>query len=76
MSERSEIRSGVRLLVTTLGAYRRDLALAILGAVVWMAMVIAVPFLTSQVIDRGITAGRRDLIMPLSLAARELGSAQ
>jgi ATP-binding cassette subfamily B protein len=31
-------------------------------------MVIAVPFLTSQVIDRGITAGRRDLIMPLSLA--------
>ncbi len=68
MSERSEIRSGVRLLVTTLGAYRRDLALAILGAVVWMAMVIAVPFLTSQVIDRGITAGRRDLIMPLSLA--------
>jgi ATP-binding cassette subfamily B protein len=68
VSERSEIRSGVRLLVTTLGAYRRDLALAILGAVVWMAMVIAVPFLTSQVIDRGITAGRRDLIMPLSLA--------
>jgi ATP-binding cassette subfamily B protein len=68
VSEGSEVGSGIRLLVRTLGSYRRDLTLAITGALLWMAMVIAVPFLISQVIDRAITAGRRDLILPLSLA--------
>jgi ATP-binding cassette subfamily B protein len=64
----ASIRDGIRLLVRTLGAYRRDLAFAVGGALLWMAMVIAVPYLVSQVIDRAITAGRRELIAPLAVA--------
>jgi ATP-binding cassette subfamily B protein len=54
----SEARAGFRLLTRTLAGYRRDMALAIGGALLWMAMTVAVPYLVSRVVDRAILGDR------------------
>ncbi len=59
-------RAGLRLIWRTLGSYRREAALAIAGALLWMAMVVAVPYLTSAVIDDAILAGRADELWRLA----------
>lgn len=64
-TDRTELGIGFALLRRTLVGYRRDLALAIGGALLWMAMIVLVPYLVSVVIDRSIEAGRRDLLLPL-----------
>ena len=59
MAVESDTRSGLRLLARTLRGYRRDLFFAIAGAVLWMTMVVAVPYLVSRVVDEAIIAGDR-----------------
>ncbi len=61
----ARVRSGLRLIGRTLTGYRRDSALAIAGALVWMAMVVTVPYLVKVVIDEAIIAGRPDRLGPL-----------
>ena len=39
----SELRSGLGLMQRTLTRYRRDLVPAVIGALLWMAMVVSVP---------------------------------
>ncbi len=58
-------RAGLRLIWRTLGRYRRDSAYAIAGALLWMAMVVAVPYLTKAVIDDSILAGDLSRLWPL-----------
>ncbi len=58
-------RAGLRLIWRTLGGYRRDSAYAIAGALLWMAMVVAVPYLTKNVIDDAILAGDLARLGPL-----------
>jgi len=73
-----DIRAGLRLLTRTLGRYRRELALSIGGALLWMAMVVAVPYLIGLVIDDAVGAGDRDrlglLVMVLVGAGALLGA--
>lgn len=45
--------------------YRMDAGLSIASALVWMAVVITVPYVEKLVIDRAIDGGRRDLLAPL-----------
>ncbi len=45
--------------------YRRDGLLSIVSALVWMVVVVAVPYVEKLVIDRAITGERRDLLGPL-----------
>ncbi|MEX0826242.1 MAG: ABC transporter ATP-binding protein [Acidimicrobiia bacterium] len=50
----SEADAGFRLLTRTLLGYRRDMALAIGGALLWMVMTVAVPYLVSRVVDEAL----------------------
>jgi ATP-binding cassette subfamily B protein len=52
-----DVRAGFRLLTATLGDYRRDLALSIGGALLWMVMTVAIPYGVSVIIDGAITTG-------------------
>ena len=61
------LRAGLRLLTRTLRRYRRILALSIGGALLWMAMVVAVPYLIGLVVDEAVGAGDRSRLGPLVL---------
>ena len=60
-----EVRFGLRLLSRTLLGYRRVSMFAMIGALIWMVFVVAVPYLVGLVIDRAITGERQDLLGPL-----------
>jgi ATP-binding cassette subfamily B protein len=45
--------------------YKRDAGLSIVSALVWMAVVVVVPYVEKVIIDRAISGGRRDLLGPL-----------
>jgi ATP-binding cassette subfamily B protein len=45
--------------------YRRDAGLSIASALVWMAVVVIVPYVEKIIIDRAISGGRRELLGPL-----------
>ncbi|MBT8212049.1 MAG: ABC transporter ATP-binding protein/permease, partial [Acidimicrobiia bacterium] len=49
-----EVRTGLRLLGRTLLGYRADSVRSILGALLWMSMVVAVPYLVKVTIDRAV----------------------
>jgi ATP-binding cassette, subfamily B, bacterial len=48
---------GIRLLSTTVRRYRKDLLLSIGGALLWMAMLVTVPYLVGRTVDVAITSG-------------------
>ncbi len=60
-----EVRSGLGLIGRTLAGYRAVSAFAIAGALLWMASLVAIPYLVGMVIDDAISAGNRDRIVPL-----------
>ncbi len=60
-----EVQSGLGLLGRTLLQQRRDSVRSIAGALLWMALVVAIPYLMQQVIDRSIVSGDRGLLLPL-----------
>ena len=63
----ADARSGLGLLIRTLARYRVDLVLSIGGALLWMAMVVAVPYLVGRVIDRAITGDAHESLGTLVL---------
>lgn len=65
VTPRQDLRAGLTLMTRTLGRYRRLTALSIIGALLWMAMTVAVPFINKTVIDRSISAQEPDLLGPL-----------
>ncbi|MDX1690768.1 MAG: ABC transporter ATP-binding protein [Acidimicrobiia bacterium] len=62
-----DARAGLRLLTGAARAHRRDLALSVGGALVWMAMIITIPYLTSLVIDDAILPGDVERLPRLAL---------
>ena len=52
-----DARAGVRLLTRTLGHYRRDMAISVTGALMWMVGIVSLPWVTSLIIDRAIVPG-------------------
>jgi len=60
-----DITTGLRLLAQTIRGYRRELAFSILGALLWMLMLVSVPYLVGRTVDEAILAGDRDRIAPL-----------
>lgn len=60
-----DLRSGITLMSRTLRQYRRLTVLSIVGALLWMAMTVAVPFINKTVIDESISASEPDLLGPL-----------
>ncbi|MEE9582181.1 MAG: ABC transporter transmembrane domain-containing protein, partial [Acidimicrobiia bacterium] len=64
-SQPDDITTGLRLLAQTIRGYRRELAFSILGALLWMLMLVSVPYLVGRTVDEAILAGDRDRIAPL-----------
>jgi ATP-binding cassette subfamily B protein len=71
-----EVRTGLGLLGRTFVTYPRPSALAVLGAVLWMAMVVSIPFATKAVIDEAIQGGDLDLLGVLVALLVGLGLVQ
>ena len=63
-----DVTTGLRLLARTIRGYRRDLFFSIAGALLWMLMLVSIPFLVGRVVDEAIIAGNSDRIVPLVLA--------
>lgn len=59
------VKAGFGLLGRTLLRYRKASALSIGSALLWMSMVVLVPYLTKVVVDRAIDGQRSDLLVPL-----------
>jgi ATP-binding cassette subfamily B protein len=60
-----EVRSGLGLLGRTLLQYRADSLRSIAGALLWMALVVAIPYIIQRIIDDSIAPGDRALLVPL-----------
>ncbi|MEE9299096.1 MAG: ABC transporter ATP-binding protein [Acidimicrobiia bacterium] len=63
-----DVTTGFRLLARTIRGYRRDLFFSIAGALLWMLMLVTIPFLVGRVVDEAIIAGNSERIVPLVLA--------
>lgn len=70
------MRAGLALLGKTLRTHPRDAARSIAGAVLWMAMVVAIPYVVKLIVDEGITAGRTDILSWLVVILVVLGALQ
>jgi ATP-binding cassette subfamily B protein len=62
---RDDIRTGIRLIGSTIRRVRRDLVFSIAGALLWMLMLVAVPYLVGRVIDEAIGPGDSSAVGPL-----------
>jgi ATP-binding cassette subfamily B protein len=60
-----EIRHGLGLLRGTLGRYRRTSFYSTASALLWMSLVVVMPYLVKLAVDRAIEGERRDLLVPL-----------
>ena len=70
------MRAGLALLGKTLRTYPKDASRSIAGAVLWMAMVVAIPYVVKLIVDDGITAGRLDIVSWLVVGLVVLGALQ
>jgi ATP-binding cassette subfamily B protein len=64
-SRLADLRVGISLLWRVALRYRRVAAMSIVGALIWMAMVILVPYLVGRVIDIVVGRGEMSDIWPL-----------
>ena len=71
-----DVRRGLDLLLGTLRGYPRVAALAIVGALIWMAFVVTIPYVVKVIIDDAIVAGRTDLLLPLVAVLVVVGALQ
>jgi ATP-binding cassette subfamily B protein len=70
------VRRGLDLLLGTLRGYPGVAALAIVGALIWMALVVTIPYVVKVIIDDAIVGGRSDLLVPLVVTLVVLGALQ
>ena len=70
------MRRGLDLLLGTLRGYPRVAALAIVGALIWMALVVTIPYVVKVIIDDAIVGGRSDLLVPLVVTLVVVGALQ
>ena len=71
-----DIRAGIGLLAKTARSYPRDGAIAMLGALVWMAAVVAIPYVVKLIIDDAILERNRDLLLPFVAMLAAIGLIQ
>ena len=64
------------LLVRLLNSYRYLAAISIVGALIWMAMIITIPYLVGSVIDRTVEASDASVIVPLLVGMLIAGGIQ
>ena len=62
---RAELGAGLRLMARTLRHYPATAAIAIAGALIWMASVVAIPYVIGLVIDDAILGDDRTMLLAL-----------
>jgi ATP-binding cassette subfamily B protein len=75
-SNLKDLRSGVNLLGRLLNNYRSIAARSIFGALLWMAMIVTIPYLVGAVIDRSTTSSDMSLIWPILIGMVVAGAIQ
>jgi ATP-binding cassette subfamily B protein len=75
-SSLKDLRSGVNLLGRLLSNYRPIAAKSILGALIWMAMIVTIPYLVGVIIDRSTTSSSMAVIWPLLIGMVIAGAIQ
>jgi ATP-binding cassette subfamily B protein len=61
----ADLRDGITLLWRVLTKYRAVAAISILGAAVWMAAVVTIPYLVGSVVDAAVIDGDMSLVWPI-----------
>lgn len=64
-SSLADLRDGISLLWRVLKNYRAVAAISILGAAVWMAAVVTIPYLVGSVIDAAVADGDMSTVWPI-----------
>ncbi|HSJ70791.1 MAG TPA: ABC transporter ATP-binding protein [Acidimicrobiia bacterium] len=64
-SHLSDVRTGLDLLWRVLRHYWRIAALSIVGALIWMAMVVTIPYFVGRTVDIAVDEGDWSLIWPI-----------
>jgi ATP-binding cassette subfamily B protein len=64
-SSLADLRDGISLLWRVLTNYRAVAAVSIVGAAVWMAAVVTIPYLVGSVVDAAVIDGDMALVWPL-----------
>ena len=64
-SSLADLRDGISLLWRVLGKYRAIAAVSILGAAVWMAAVVTIPYLVGSVVDAAVMDGDMSMVWPI-----------
>jgi ATP-binding cassette subfamily B protein len=75
-SRLSDIRSGLDLLWRVIRHYWRIAAVSILGALVWMAMIVTIPYLVGQAVDRAVSDDDMSMIWPILIGLLVAGAIQ
>lgn len=75
-SRLSDLRTGLDLLGRVVGHYWRVAILSILGALLWMAMVVTIPYLVGDVVDIAVDGTSMSDIWPILGALLVAGSIQ
>jgi len=60
-----DLKTGLALLLRILGGYRSIASISILGAMIWTAMIVAIPYLVGSIIDEAVTAADMSRIWPI-----------
>jgi ATP-binding cassette subfamily B protein len=75
-SSLKDLRSGVKLLGTLLNNYRSIAAKSIFGALIWMAMIVTIPYLVGVVIDTSTTTADMSMVWPILIGMTIAGAIQ
>ncbi len=73
---RAQLKTGLGLMARTLRQYPLTSMLAIIGALVWMACVVAIPIVIGLIIDDGILAGDRGALASRVALLLAIGAVQ
>ncbi|MCL1599007.1 MAG: ABC transporter ATP-binding protein/permease, partial [Actinomycetia bacterium] len=75
-SQIQDLKSGVALLLRLLSSYRSIAFVSILGALIWMATIITIPYMVGIVIDRTVDVSDPSIVWPVLAAMLVAGSIQ
>ena len=64
-SRLSDLRSGLELMGRVLSHYWRTAAVSIFGALIWMAMIVTIPYLVGRAVDTAVEESDASLLWPI-----------
>ncbi len=71
-----DLRAGFKLLGRVLIHYKWIAVVSIVGALIWMSMIVTVPYLVGEAVDAAINDGNQSVVTPILLGVAVAGSIQ